>query len=152
MQKERGSHSGNSPCSPRLARLTRLLRQGTARLDSKLAAIHSGGREWKAETKRCTFSFSRFELDRAVVPLQNLIGLSQADATSVLLGREVELKNLVLHFARDAWTAIPDFRDYDIVLTTGGDRQQAALRHGLHPIQDHVEQRLLHQIDIRLDG
>ena len=40
--------------------------------------------------------FGRLEVHRAVVPLQDLIGLSQSDAAAFFLGGEVEFENLVV--------------------------------------------------------
>jgi hypothetical protein len=59
-------------------------------------SIHRGSREWNMKSKNRARSLTRLKIYRTIVPLQNLIGLSQSDATSVFLGRKVELENLIV--------------------------------------------------------
>ena len=55
------------------------------------------------------------------MPLQNLIGLRQTDAVAVLLGREIELEDLVLNIGGNANALITDLSDYDIFVTLRQD-------------------------------
>src|SRR5690242_8797011 len=56
----------------------------------------------QAQSKRCALSFNGFEVNRTVVPLQNLVGLCQTNAGPTFFGGEIQLENLVLNFKRNA--------------------------------------------------
>src|SRR5712691_2815883 len=113
--------------------------------------VQTGGREGYAEAEGCSHAFSRLEFHRSVMPLQDLISLGQADAVTLFLGGKVKLKNFILHILSDAQPLIANFGDYGILLAMCRDRKLSPLRHGLNSVDHHVEKRLLHQIEIRLD-
>jgi hypothetical protein len=52
-------------------------------------------RDRNMEAENRSGAVDRFEIDGAVVPLQNLISLSQADAAAVFLRGEIEFENFV---------------------------------------------------------
>ena len=51
------------------------------------------------------------QIHRAVVPLQNLIGLRQADAAAVFLGREIKFEDFVVHILRDSAALVANLGD-----------------------------------------
>src|SRR5271157_1113341 len=85
------------------------------------------------------------------MPLQDLVGLRQADAVAIFLGGEVELENLVLDVLWYAHTLIADLGNHTIAVAACRDRELATVRHGLDSVQHDVEQGLLHEIEVRLD-
>src|SRR5258708_12579701 len=126
---------------------------------------HGWGRSFRVahrvQTRRCqrdteaksrAFPFRRFKFHRAVMPLQNLVRLRQPNAAAILLGRKVKLKNLVLHIVRNTTAPVTDLGHGDIVFTVRRDCEQTSLRHSLYSVQYHVEQGLLHQIRVHLEG
>src|SRR5712671_850696 len=113
--------------------------------------VQAGGRERHTEAEGCSHAFRRLEFHRPVMPLKDLISLRQADAVTLFLGGEVKLKNFILHILRDASPLIADLSDYSIFLAMRRNRKLAAFRHGLNSVDHHVEERLLHQIEVRLN-
>src|SRR5271165_1260309 len=122
------------------------------RLRSAASYRFSCSSNWNMEAENSSGSVDRFEVDRAVVPLQNLIGLGQADAATVFLGGEIELENLVVEVLRNPTTLVADFGHHGVVFAASGDREQTSLGHGLHAIEHDVEDGLLHQINVDLNG
>src|ERR1700722_6887313 len=113
--------------------------------------VETGGGEGNAKAEGGAFACGGLEFHGAVMPLQDLISLRQANAAAVFFGGEVEFENFVLHFRRDAGTLVADFGDGGIFFTIRLDGELAALRHGLNSVDDDIEKGLLHEIEIGLD-
>src|SRR5215469_11546923 len=114
--------------------------------------LRDGTRRWYMEAEYGSVHFARFKVHRTVVPLQDLIGLGQTNPTTVFLGSEVEFKNLVVHLLGNSGALVLNFGHYDSVLAPRRNGQHSSLRHGLHPVDDDVEDGLFHQVGINFDG
>ena len=85
------------------------------------------------------------------MPLQDLIGLCQTNATPIFLGSEIEFKNLVVHLLRNPRALILNLGHYDSVLAARRNGEHSPLGHGLDSVDDNVENGLFHQIGIDFD-
>ena len=85
------------------------------------------------------------------MPLQDLIGLSQTNSASALLGSEVKLEDLLLHVFGNADSGIADLGHHNAFFTPGADGESAALGHRLHAIDHNIQDGLLHEIGIYFD-
>src|ERR1700730_2377327 len=63
----------------------------------------------QTQAKSRSLSRHRIEINRSVMPLQNLIGLRQPDSGPFFLGGEIQFKNLVLGIRRNAVTLVENF-------------------------------------------
>ena len=77
------------------------------------------------ETKNRSGAIGRFEVDGAVVPLQNLVGLGQSDAAAVFFCGEIELEDFVAQILRNAATLVANLGNDGVVFALGGDREDA---------------------------
>src|SRR6266496_367276 len=93
-------------CCRRVAGILRL------RLPSRVCC-----RNMEAENR--TIPLDRFEIHRAVVPLEDLIGLCQTDAAALFFRREIQLEDFVMHILRYTGTLIADLREHHIILLSG---------------------------------
>src|SRR5215469_6206500 len=84
------------------------------------------------------------------MPLQDLIGLCQTDSTPVFLGGVVQLENLVVDFLGNTIALIPDLGNHYLPVRAPRDLEISTAGHGLYPVQDHVEDGLLHEVTVDL--
>src|SRR5579863_6204959 len=70
-------------------------------------------RNVKTENRSC--SFRRLKVHRAIMPLQNLIGLGEADSTAFFFCGEVELENFVPHVFGNSTTLVLNLGEDHIV-------------------------------------
>src|SRR5882762_491475 len=112
--------------------------------------VQPGLGERNAQAEGGALAVEGFEVHRAVMPLQNLVGLCEADATPVFLCGEVELEDLVLDFFRNAATCVADLGENHALITPGADGKLAALSHHLYAVDHDVQNGLLHEVGVHL--
>ena len=78
-------------------------------------------------------------------------GQAQAGTPAFFLGGEIQFENLVLSFGGNAAALIANFCDYHVIFAAGRNRELASIRHGLDPVEHHVEDGLLYQVRIHAD-
>ena len=85
-----------------------------------------------------------------MMQLQNAIRHGQADPAALALGREVQIENLVADLVRNAGPFVRDAQDGILLVLFEHHPQPASLRHGLCPILNDIEDRLLEQVGIHV--
>src|SRR5258708_3094146 len=74
--------------------------------------VRRGSNRRNMETENSSCPLGSLKIDRAVVPLQDLIGLRQPDAAAVFLGSEIELEDLVAHVDRDSHALVANLGNH----------------------------------------
>src|SRR5579863_743483 len=83
-----------------------------SRVRGKFGALFRGNsRHWNVKTESRSGAFHGVKIHGAVVPLQNLIRLGQADSAAFFFGGEVQLENLVSHVFGNSTALVLHFRD-----------------------------------------
>src|SRR5579863_6830029 len=85
------------------------------------------------------------------MPLHDLIGGRQADASPRLLSGEIQFKDFFLNVSWNANALVTNFGDHRALVPEGADGEYPADRHRLDPVQDYVKDRLLGKVDVNLD-
>src|SRR5215831_499456 len=86
------------------------------------------------------------------MPLHDLVGLREPDAAAAFFRREVKLEDFLLGFPGDSAARVLDLDDDRSLFAPRADGQLPALAHGLHTVDDHVENGLLHEVEVDFDG
>src|SRR5215469_14001005 len=101
--------------------------------------IQSGVRERDAEPEGGALAFGGLEVQRSVVPLQDLVGLRQADAAAFRLGGEIQFEDFVLDLGRNPGAGVDDFGGDQSFMAAGADGERASLGHRLNAVDHHVQ-------------
>src|SRR5712691_2714246 len=83
-----------------------------------------------------------------MVELHDFIGHGQPDPGPGFLGREVKIVDLIANLVGNAAALVTDLNQHFIVVFRAADAQGTSLGHGLHSIEDNIQESLLEQIGI----
>src|ERR1039457_3023148 len=88
------------------------------------------------------------EIDCTIVQLHDPKRHGQTDAGTLLAGREIQTEDFLPQFLWNPWAGVGDADPGRILVGEGFKTKLAALRHGLHRVNYHIEHNLLKQVAI----